>query len=147
LIPVDGDGRLAAAFADRELVQGVDIVVQDSYDRGPKSTPPEVRRIVYTSNAIESVHTRLRKIIKARGHFPTDGAATMLLWLALRNITADWSRATREWKSAMNQFANLYADRFKPSTVFVCGSRFPRKIAFVPPWTAGTAVDPSDVTW
>jgi putative transposase len=77
--------------------------------------PPEVRRIIYTTNAIESVHMRLRKIIKTRGHFPTDESATKLLWLALRNITADWSRATREWKSAMNQFAILYADRFKPS--------------------------------
>jgi transposase-like protein len=77
--------------------------------------PPEVRRIIYTTNAIESVHMRLRKIIKTRGHFPTDEVATKLLWLALRNITADWSRATREWKSAMNQFAILYADRFKPS--------------------------------
>ena len=74
-----------------------------------------MRRIIYTTNAIESVHMRLRKIIKTRGHFPTDEAATKLLWLALRNITADWSRATREWKSAMNQFAILYADRFKPS--------------------------------
>ena len=77
--------------------------------------PPEVRRIIYTINAIESVHMRLRKIIKTRGHVPTDEAVTKLLWLALRNITADWSRATREWKSAMNQFAILYADRFKPS--------------------------------
>lgn len=77
--------------------------------------PPEVRRIIDTTNAIESVRMRLRKIIKTRGHFPTDEAATKLLWLALRNITADWSRATREWKSAMNQFAILYADRFKPS--------------------------------
>lgn len=77
--------------------------------------PPEVRRIIYTTNAIESVHMRLRKIIKTRGHFPSDEAATKLLWLALRNITADWSRATREWKSAMNQFAILYAERFKPN--------------------------------
>ena len=51
------------------------------------------------------MHTRLRKIIKTRGHFPTDEAATKLLRLALPNITADWSRATREWKAAMNQFA------------------------------------------
>ena len=58
--------------------------------------PPEVRRIIYTTNAIESVNARLRKIIKTRGHVPTDEAATKLLWLALRNITADWSRATRE---------------------------------------------------
>ena len=74
--------------------------------------PPEVRRIIYTTNAIESVHSRLRKIIKSRGHFPSDEAATKLIWLALRNITADWKRSSREWKSAMNQFAILYGDRF-----------------------------------
>ncbi len=74
--------------------------------------PPDVRRIIYTTNAIESVHARLRKIIKTRGHFPSDEAASKLIWLALRNITADWRRATREWKAAMNQFAILYEDRF-----------------------------------
>jgi transposase-like protein len=74
--------------------------------------PPEVRRIIYTTNAIESVHARLRKIIKTRGHFPSDDAATKLIWLALRNITADWTRPTREWKAAMNQFAIIYEDRF-----------------------------------
>ena len=74
--------------------------------------PPEVRRVVYTTNAIESVHSRLRKIIKTRGHFPSDEAASKLIWLALRNITADWSRAAREWKLAMNQFALLYEERF-----------------------------------
>jgi len=73
--------------------------------------PPEVRRIIYTTNAIESLHMQLRKIIKTRGHFPSDEAATKLIWLALRNVTADWKRATKEWKSAMNQFAILYADR------------------------------------
>ena len=74
--------------------------------------PPDVRRVIYTTNAIESVHARLRKIIKTRGHFPSDDAATKLIWLALRNITSEWSRATREWKAAMNQFALLYEDRF-----------------------------------
>lgn len=49
---------------------------------------PEVRRVIYTTNAIESLHMQLRKIIKNRGHFPSDEAATKLLWLALRNITA-----------------------------------------------------------
>ncbi|MEF9944686.1 MAG: IS256 family transposase, partial [Burkholderiaceae bacterium] len=48
--------------------------------------PPEVRRVIYTTNAIESVNARLRKIIKTRGHFPSDDAATKLIWLALRNI-------------------------------------------------------------
>jgi putative transposase len=48
--------------------------------------PPEVRRIIYTTNAIESLNYQLRKIIKTRGHFPTDDAVTKLLWLAIRNI-------------------------------------------------------------
>ena len=74
--------------------------------------PPEVRRVIYTTNAIESVNARLRKIIKTRGHFPSDDAASKLIWLALRNITADWGRASRDWKEAMNQFAILYEDRF-----------------------------------
>jgi transposase-like protein len=74
--------------------------------------PPEVRRVIYTTNAIESVNARLRKILKTRGHFPNDDAATKLIWLALRNITADWGRAANHWKAAMNQFAILYEERF-----------------------------------
>ena len=74
--------------------------------------PPAIRRVIYTTNAIESVNARLRKIIKTRGHFPSDDAASKLIWLALRNITADWSRASRDWKEAMNQFAIIYDDRF-----------------------------------
>ncbi|MDQ3024790.1 MAG: IS256 family transposase [bacterium] len=74
--------------------------------------PPQIRKVIYTTNAIESVNARLRKIIKTRGHFPSDDAATKLIWLALRNITADWGRAAKDWKEAMNQFAILYEDRF-----------------------------------
>lgn len=74
--------------------------------------PPAVRRVVYTTNAIESLHSQLRKIIKTRGHFPSDDAATKLIWLALRNITTDWGRAAKEWRDAMNQFAILYEERF-----------------------------------
>ena len=74
--------------------------------------PTAVRKVVYTTNAIESINARLRKIIKTRGHFPSDDAASKLIWLALRNITAGWSHAARDWKEAMNQFAILYADRF-----------------------------------
>lgn len=73
---------------------------------------PAVRKVIYTTNAIESLHSQLRKIIKTRGHFPSDDAATKLLWLALRNITADWGRAARQWKDAMNQFAIAYGERF-----------------------------------
>jgi putative transposase len=78
--------------------------------------PPEVRRIIYTTNALESLHAQLRKIIKTRGHFPTDEAATKLIWLALRNITSRWGRGPQQWKPAMNQFAILYGERFtRPS--------------------------------
>jgi transposase-like protein len=76
------------------------------------SFPPAIRRVIYTTNAIESVNARLRKIIKTRGHFSTDDAASKLIWLALRNITAGWGSATHHWKEAMNQFAILYAERF-----------------------------------
>ena len=74
--------------------------------------PPEVRRVIYTTNALESVHAQLRKIIKTRGHFPNDDAATKLIWLALRNITAKWERGAPSWRAAMRQFAILYEDRF-----------------------------------
>jgi len=74
--------------------------------------PQPIRQVIYTTNAIESINARLRKIIKTRGHFPSDDAASKLIWLALRNITADWGRPARDWKVAMNQFAILYEDRF-----------------------------------
>lgn len=73
--------------------------------------PAEVRRIIYTTNALESVHSRLRKIIKTRGHFPNDEAATKLLYLALRNITVKWTKPPMAWRAAMNQFAILYGER------------------------------------
>jgi transposase-like protein len=78
--------------------------------------PPDIRRVLYTTNALESVNAQLRKIIKTRGHFPNDDAATKLLWLALRNITAKWKRGNRSWKLAMRQFAILYDDRFTAPT-------------------------------
>ena len=74
--------------------------------------PTEMLRVIYTTNAIESVNARPRKILKTRGHFPSDDAATKLIWLALRNITANWARASPHWKAAMNQFAILYEERF-----------------------------------
>jgi putative transposase len=74
--------------------------------------PPDIRRIIYTTNAIESVNAQLRKIIKTRGQFPTDEAALKLLWLALRNITVRWGSSTHYWTAAMHQFAILYEERF-----------------------------------
>ncbi|MCO2636641.1 IS256 family transposase [Pseudomonas aeruginosa] len=74
--------------------------------------PPGIRRVVYTTNAIESLNMQLRKIIKTRGHFPNDEAAIKLLWLALRNVLAKTVRTAFDWKSAMNQFAILFGERF-----------------------------------
>ena len=62
------------------------------------------------------MHAQLRKIIKTRGHFPNDDAATKLIWLALRNITAKWERMSQYGRPAMNQFAILYEGRFSPAT-------------------------------
>ena len=74
--------------------------------------PAEVRKIIYTTNAIESLHMRLRKIVKNRGHFPSDESATKLLFLALRNIVKDWKMPPRTWKEASNQFAIIFGERF-----------------------------------
>ena len=74
--------------------------------------PPAVRKIIYTTNAIESMHMQLRKIVKNRGHFPSDEAASKLLYLALRNIEKDWKMPPITWKQAVNQFAILFGDRF-----------------------------------
>jgi putative transposase len=74
--------------------------------------PPPIRRALYTTNALENVHRQLRKIVKTRGHFPTDEAATKLLWLALRNVTLKWRKSSTGWPDAMTHFVVLYGDRF-----------------------------------
>jgi putative transposase len=74
--------------------------------------PLEVRRIMYTTNAIESLNMQIRKVIKNRGHFPNDEAATKLIWLALRNISKNWKMPAITWRAAKNQFAILFAERF-----------------------------------
>ena len=74
--------------------------------------PPEIRRMLYTTNAIESLHMQLRKIIKTRGHFPNDEAAGKLIYLALRNIVKKWKNASPNWSSAMIHFSLLFGERF-----------------------------------
>lgn len=73
--------------------------------------PIEVRKIIYTTNAVESLNFQLRKIIKSKGHFPSDEAATKLLFLALRNAEKKWSLPPKTWKSALNQFAIHFEGR------------------------------------
>lgn len=73
--------------------------------------PPAIRKMIYTTNAVESLNRSLRKIIKTRGSFPTDDAALKLLYLAIQNAGVRWKRPV-EWTAAMGQFAILFGDRF-----------------------------------
>ena len=75
---------------------------------------PGIRKMIYTTNAVEALHRSLRKIIKTRGSFPTDEAALKLLFLAIRNAGVHWRRPV-EWTAAVGQFAILFGDRFEPS--------------------------------
>ena len=74
--------------------------------------PNEIRKIIYTTNAIESLHMQLRKVLKARGHFPSDEAATKLIYLVLRDITKKWKNPPITWKLAATQFAIRFGQRF-----------------------------------
>ena len=73
--------------------------------------PPEIRKIIYTTNAIESLNMSLRKVTKARGSFPNDEAVSKLVYLALRNIAKKWFRPVPDWKDALNRFAIIYEHR------------------------------------
>ena len=76
-----------------------------------------MRKVLYTTNALESVHARVRTILTVRGHVPTDEAATTLLWLALRHITAAGGKEPNFWRGARNQFASVYGERFTAPSV------------------------------
>ena len=73
--------------------------------------PPEIRRVIYTTNAIESLNMSLRKVTKTRSSFPNDEAVLKLLYLALRNIAKKWTMPIQNWKAALNRFAIIYEDR------------------------------------
>ena len=77
--------------------------------------PPEIRKVIYTTNAIESLNMSLRKVTKARGSFPNDEAVSKLLYLALRNIVKKWTMPLHAWKDALNRFAILYENRLPAS--------------------------------
>ncbi len=74
--------------------------------------PTDVRKIIYTTNAIESLNASVRKAIRNKGHFPSDQAATKLIWLSLRHITENWKRPPIAWQAAKAQFALQFGDRF-----------------------------------
>src|SRR5919112_967637 len=74
--------------------------------------PEEVRRLLYTTNAIEALNSKLRRAVRARGHFPTDEAAIKLLFLVLNRSEKEWAMPAREWCMAKAQFAVLFGERF-----------------------------------
>ena len=74
--------------------------------------PEAVRRIVYTTNAIESLNAKIRRAVRTRGHFPSDEAASKLLYLALDHAAEAWKRPPREWFEAKTQFAVIFGERF-----------------------------------
>ena len=74
--------------------------------------PPEIRRVIYTTNAVESLHMSLRKVIKNRGSFPSEEAALKILYLALRKVTAKW-KTVQHWKAALNHFTLLWPERIE----------------------------------
>lgn len=73
--------------------------------------PPEIRKVIYTTNAIESVNMSLRKLTKNRGSFPSDEALLKLFYLALRNISKKWTMPIRDWKAALTRFTIQFGDR------------------------------------
>lgn len=73
--------------------------------------PPDIRKVIYTTNAIESVNMSLRKITKTRGSFPTDDAVFKLFYLALNNISQKWTMPIRDWKAALNRFTIQFDER------------------------------------
>jgi putative transposase len=73
--------------------------------------PAEIRKVIYTTNAVESLNMSLRKVIKTRGSFPNEEAALKLLYLGLERASKKWTRPVLDWKAALNRFAILYEDR------------------------------------
>jgi putative transposase len=74
--------------------------------------PQGVRRIIYTTNAIEALNSKIRRAVRTRGHFPSDDAAMKLLYLVLNHAAEEWKRPPREWFEAKTQFAVIFGDRF-----------------------------------
>jgi len=74
--------------------------------------PAEIRKAIYTTNAIESVNMTLRKVLKNHRAFPTDESALKVVYLAIQNISKKWTMPIKDWKPALNRFAITYDDRF-----------------------------------
>ena len=78
--------------------------------------PREIRKVIYTTNIIESLNRTLRKAVKNRGHFPTENAVMKVLYLSIKGVSKKWNMPVHNWKQALNQFAIRFGDRF-PATL------------------------------
>jgi transposase-like protein len=113
--------ELLREFADSTWGKKFPMIVQ-SWERNWEQVipffafPKEIRKIIYTTNAIESLNSVVRKAVRGRGHFPSDEAATKLIWLVLRNVQEKWVRPPVAWHAAMTQFAIHFQDRFTVAT-------------------------------
>ena len=74
--------------------------------------PDPVRRLIYTTNAIEVLNSKIRRAVRTRGHFPNDEAAAKLIYLALNASSTEWKRSVRGWHEAKMQFAIMFKDHF-----------------------------------
>jgi len=112
----EADQRLAE-FAGSALGQKYPMIAASWRRHWPEvipfyDYPPEIRQMIYTTNAIESLNMQLRKVLKNRGHFPSEEAATKLIYLALRNIVKQWKMPSTYWGVAAHQFALKFGERF-----------------------------------
>ena len=73
--------------------------------------PAEIRKVIYTTNAIESLNSSLRKVTQKRSAFPTDDSIYKVLYLAISNVSKKWTRPIKDWGAALNQFAIYFGDR------------------------------------
>ena len=74
--------------------------------------PKQIRKVIYTTNIVESLNNTLRKSVRNRGHFSTEDAIMKVLYLAIRGVSKKWNMPIRDWKQALNHFAIMFAERF-----------------------------------
>ena len=79
--------------------------------------PAEIRKVIYTTNIVESLNNTLRKAVRNRGHFPTENALMKVLYLAIQGVAKKWTMPIRDWKLALNRFAIMFPDRFSEEMI------------------------------
>lgn len=79
--------------------------------------PQEIRKVIYTTNIVESLNNTLRKSVRNRGHFPTEDALMKVLYLAIKGVSKKWTMPIRDWKLALNRFAIMFPERFSEKLI------------------------------